>query len=144
MILVDIMAKRPQSILIDFDGIHDPNYPVPIAKDTDYYFEWLESHKSFHFYSCDGHFTANKDNRGYWTASRKIDGKLRRKRLGLSKDLMERHLHETANYLAHTRPTDKYCNVQWLRKRIDELETELRNAQSRIYQLEQKIESLSN
>lgn len=144
------IMKRPRPVLIDFQGINDPSYPQPIKPDSEFWFEWLEHHRSFRFLGEYGlniysspQFTANKDSRGYWTASRKIDGKLRRKRLGNSQQIKYDRLLETANILKQNyKDFDlkheyqalrrKYEiqreQVQWLKfykKRCSELEAEI-------------------
>lgn len=119
--------KRSTTILIDFQGINDPAYPQPISPDSEFWFDWLEKHSSFRFLEnhSDGlyfsnRFTANKDSRGYWTASRKIDGKLRRKRLGNSQQLKYSILVATAQILREDyRERDIHTEYKALRRKYE-------------------------
>lgn len=66
---------------------------------------WLSQVSSFAFHGRNGeHFTARKERRQrggeYWTAYRKVNGKLRRKYLGTSADLALHLLENVANDLA--------------------------------------------
>lgn len=131
---------RTQTILIDTSGINDLTYPVAIEPDTEFWYEWLENHKSFHFRCPSGHFTANKDSRYYWTASRKVNGKLRRKRLGKSSGITYRRLSEAATILAVDLP--RGFTRENARQFYGELVHELKQANTRIYLLEQEIDRL--
>jgi LuxR family maltose regulon positive regulatory protein len=67
----------------------------------DAWHEWLDQVSSFAFQGKDGaHFTALKERRGrsgaYWTAYRKVGGKLKRKYLGLSKEVTLTALEQAA------------------------------------------------
>lgn len=67
--------------------------------------QWLSQVASFAFHGRNGeHFTARKERRQrggeYWTAYRKINGKLKRKYLGASADLALNLLENVANDLA--------------------------------------------
>lgn len=49
--------------------------------------EWLEKNRAFRYETLEDtniRFSATKDPRGYWSAFKKVEGKLRRKRLGNS------------------------------------------------------------
>lgn len=144
--------SRPSKISIDSEGIHDTNYPSVITPDSETWFNWLEQHKSFRFCenTYDGlyrskRFTANKDSKGYWTASRKIDGRLKRKRLGLSYQLTYNKIIEVAtllrnNDLAKT-IDEKY---QQAIKRVKELSWENDCLKSKIKELEDKVKELES
>lgn len=123
---------RPTPILVSQSGIDDPRYPVPIKPDTEAWYDWFENHKSFRYQEnfTDGifiskRFTANKDTRGYWTASRKMDGKLKRKRLGKSRDLTYDKLVEVAIALIARRKYDDPAKMyQEIRKQYEKLKSD--------------------
>lgn len=57
---------------------------------------WLECHNRFRFENPDGgKFTAYKSGKGYWTAQRRVHGKLRHEYLGASSDLTYEVLDQT-------------------------------------------------
>ena len=134
--------KGFEPIKIDHEGIHDPKYPVPIVPDSEFWFEWLESHKSFRFDSPDGHFNANRDNRFYWTASRKVSGQLRRKRLGKASDISYNKLADVAYILAQDMPRGVYTSSD-SRQKIAELQLELEKAYAHIKELESQLREVS-
>jgi LuxR family transcriptional regulator, maltose regulon positive regulatory protein len=73
------------------------------------WWEWLEQVSSFAFQSKDGgHVTALKERRGggksYWIAYRKVDGKLKRKYLGTSREVTLAVLEQGAALLMQTEP----------------------------------------
>jgi LuxR family transcriptional regulator, maltose regulon positive regulatory protein len=76
-----------------------------INDESEMWEQWLKQTVSFAFHSKNGeHFTARKERRQrggeYWTAYRKIGGKLRRKYLGISSDLALSLLEATSIDLA--------------------------------------------
>jgi LuxR family maltose regulon positive regulatory protein len=77
--------------------------------DGDAWREWLERVSSFAFQSKEGgHVTALKEHRGggrvYWIAYRKVDGKLKRKYLGPSREVTLAALEQGAALLTQTEP----------------------------------------
>lgn len=93
------MVKR-RSPLATIEGLSDPKYPAPIRIGSPAWIEWLESHDRFRF-ECDfdAKFTAYKSNKGYWTAQRRYNGKLRHEYLGDSRHLTWEKLERTAKTL---------------------------------------------
>ncbi|MDJ0633611.1 MAG: hypothetical protein QNJ34_10525 [Xenococcaceae cyanobacterium MO_188.B29] len=138
------MAKRSATILINHNGIHDEYQgKILIPPNAEKWYQWLESNKSFHFDNFQGSFTANKDKKGYWTASKKDSCKLKRKRLGLSEAITLKKLEDTClalnskKILAHT-------SEQGLREYTKELLALLVKANTRIYELEKELEKLKS
>ncbi len=93
------MAQRT-SPLATIEGLHLEEYPVPIRIGSSAWTEWLERNNRFRF-ECDfnAKFTAYKSNKGYWTAQRRYNGKLRHEYLGDSRHLSWDKLAETARKL---------------------------------------------
>jgi hypothetical protein len=95
--------KITQAPLVTLDGLHDPTLPalMSIPKTTakmskSGWLEWLERHDRFKFESPTGKFTAYKSSKNYWTAQRRVQGKLRHEYLGASGDLTYHLLDQTA------------------------------------------------
>lgn len=68
-------------------------------RDVDRWLEWLGSHRSFYYQGRDGTFTARRELRGgawYWYAYRQVNGVLRKRYLGRSRDLTEDRLEVVA------------------------------------------------
>jgi len=95
--------KITQAPLVTLDGLHDPTLPalmsIPktrtqISKSG--WLDWLERHDRFKFESPSGKFTAYKSSKNYWTAQRRVHGKLRHEYLGASGDLTYHLLDQTA------------------------------------------------
>lgn len=80
------MAKSP---LVKGDEV-DLGYAAPLRlcpESRDVWCGWLEQNTAFRYESKTDsglRFSASKDPRGYWSAFKKVDGKLRQKRLGNS------------------------------------------------------------
>jgi hypothetical protein len=96
--------KVVQAPLVTFDGLTDPKLPaklsVPKTKAKmrkSGWLEWLEHHNRFKFENpSGGKFTAYKSPKGYWTAQRRVHGKLRHEYLGGSSDLTYETLDQAA------------------------------------------------
>jgi hypothetical protein len=92
--------KTEQAPLVTLNGLGDPVLPIPRTKPQmidSSWLTWLEQHNRFRFENPDGaKFTAYKSGKGYWTAQRRIHGKLRHQYLGASGDLA----YETLNQIA--------------------------------------------
>lgn len=106
--------------------------------DSDYICQWLQENKKFYYEGSNGHFTAHKDSRNYWTASRRVSGKLRKKRLGVSCKINAQKLEDAALFLAVNIPKGVYTNSD-ARAKIAKLQVELQRANTRIYELEKQL-----
>lgn len=81
--------------LVTLDGLSDPALPaimsIPKTRaemSKSDWLEWLECHNRFKFENPHGgKFTAYKSAKNYWTAQRRVQGKLRHEYLGGSSDL---------------------------------------------------------
>jgi hypothetical protein len=86
--------KKPKAPLVNITGLHEKAHPKPIAIGSKGWHDWLNKHHKFHFECGDtAKFTAHKSTRGYWSAQRRVNGKLRHQYLGdsssLSWDILE-------------------------------------------------------
>jgi hypothetical protein len=80
--------KKRKAPLVNINGLHDSTYPNPIAIGSKRWHDWLSKHKKFHFEcGATAKFTAHKSTRGYWSAQRRVNGKLRHQYLGHSSSL---------------------------------------------------------
>jgi hypothetical protein len=112
--------KTEQAPLV-IDGLSDPALPaamnIPRIRTEmpgSEWLDWLESHNRFKFENPDGgKFTAYKSSKGYWTAQRRIHGKLRHDYLGASSNLT----YETLNQIA--RKMDMRDSAYWREKYPD-------------------------
>lgn len=94
-------AKAP---LVTLDGLADPALPTMMSVPKTRaqmrksgWLEWLQRHSRFKFENPHGgKFTAYKSAKGYWTAQRRVQGKLRHEYLGSSSDLTYELLDQTA------------------------------------------------
>jgi hypothetical protein len=93
------MAQR-RSPLATIEGLQVEEYPVPLRVGSPGWIDWLERNNRFRF-ECDfdAKFTAYKSNKGYWTAQRRYNGKLRHEYLGDSRHLTWEKLEQTAKKL---------------------------------------------
>jgi hypothetical protein len=90
--------------LVTLDGLSDLALPavmgVPKTRaemSKSGWLEWLESHNRFKFENPHGgKFTAYKSAKNYWTAQRRVQGKLRHEYLGSSSDLTYELLDQVA------------------------------------------------
>lgn len=96
------MAKT--AALVTLDGLHDPALPavmnIPRTKSEmpkSGWLEWLEKTDRFKFEGSDGSkFTAYKSTKLYWTAQRRVQGRLRHEYLGSSDELTYETLDRVA------------------------------------------------
>jgi hypothetical protein len=80
--------KKRTAPLVNINGLHDSTYPKPIAIGSKRWHDWLNKHHKFHFECGDSaKFTAHKSTRGYWSAQRRVNRKLRHQYLGDSSKL---------------------------------------------------------
>ncbi len=80
-----------------------PGVPEAIQVGSQAWFDWISKATSFRYESSSGSFTAVKEPKksgDYWTAHRRVAGKLRRSYLGLGTDLVLYKLESTATVLA--------------------------------------------
>lgn len=119
------MGKTP---VLEKDKILLPeySYPVCLPQMTETWQKWLEKNRSFRFEDeyLGVNFTACKDTRGYWTAQKRIQGKLYQKRLGTSEMLAQLSpgkLTEVAQELG----TDSPPSPQELQQEISRLRRKL-------------------
>jgi len=89
--------------LVTLDGLTDPTLPAVIGipriraeMPKSAWLEWLESHSRFRFEIPGGKFTAYKSAKGYWTAQRRVHGKLRHEYLGSTQALTYEVLNQIA------------------------------------------------
>ena len=127
------------TILVRYSEVKDDRYPASIKLDTKFWFDWLESIRSFRYECSNGNISVIKDDKGYWTASKKVDGVLRRKRLGVSQSITEQKLVDTVNLLC--------LNSLWndhLRERNQKTKNSTQGMQAYIERLQQKIADLES
>jgi LuxR family transcriptional regulator, maltose regulon positive regulatory protein len=79
--------------------------PVPLDAESDRWWRWLEQVPSFAFHSKDGeHFATRQERQArggvYWTAYRKMNGRLKQKYLGTPQEVTLARLEEMATTLA--------------------------------------------
>lgn len=119
--------------------LKDSGYPAAIVVGTPFWFEWLESHESFNFENTDGKFTAVK-TRGYWTAHRRVKGKLYRHYLGASQDLKLNKLCEAAKDI-----TTSVFSLAQSRKpeHQSSYETDCETTKSSLLNSEEKVKQLA-
>jgi hypothetical protein len=82
------MMANSKAPLVDIEGLHADGYPVLVRIGSDAWVDWLERNSKFRF-ECgsNARFTAYKSSKGYWTAQRRYNGKLRHEYLGVSRQL---------------------------------------------------------
>jgi hypothetical protein len=80
-----------------------------------------------------------KDDRGYWTASKKVDGVLRRKRLGVSQSITIQKLRDAVNLLCLTGCWKEHLTEKDKRYRESE-----RGQQDYIQRLKERIADLED
>lgn len=95
--------KTRETPLVTLDGLSDLNLPaamqIPKTRAEmlkSGWLEWLEKHKQFRLELPEGKFTAYKSAKGYWTAQRRVNGKLRHEYLGSTNDLTYETLDQAA------------------------------------------------
>jgi hypothetical protein len=123
--------------LVRYSEAHDPNHPAPIRVDSEFWFQWLENVRSFRYECENGNISVIKDDRGYWTASKKVDGSLRRKRLGVSRGITIEKLRDAVNLLC--------LNSLWnqhLKEQSQNFKNSKQGMQFQVERLELKIADL--
>ena len=96
--------KTTQAPLVTLDGLTDSALPAVMSiprtrgeMPKSGWLEWLECHDRFKFENpSGGKFTAYKSAKSYWTAQRRVQGKLRHEYLGASSDLTYELLEQAA------------------------------------------------
>lgn len=99
------------------DGLHSSDLPgvlaIPHEKakvQSSGWHDWLVTHSKFRFETPSGSFTAYKSEKGYWTAQRRMDRKLRHQYLGESHTLTYETLDEAARTLGAPDYWDKHVS----------------------------------
>lgn len=90
------MARKVTAVEVSYDKIIESGIEVG---STDW-FQWLEESRSFHYTCSQGHFTANKNSKGYWYAQRRSEAKLLQHYMGQSQKLTLETLKEAASKLS--------------------------------------------
>lgn len=94
------MNTKLKAPIADINGLHVEGYPVPIRIGSSGWIDWLEHNRQFRFQcGSEAKFTAYKSLKGYWTAQRRYNGKLRHEYLGDSRHLTWEKLERTATKL---------------------------------------------
>jgi chromosome segregation ATPase len=98
--------KTKESPTVREDGLHSSDLPGVLAipherakVQSSGWHDWLLTHSKFRVEISSRSFTAYKSEKGYWTAQRRKDGKLRHQYLGESHTLTYETLDETARIL---------------------------------------------
>lgn len=89
------MARKITAVEVGYDQINELNIRVGSPE----WFQWLEDNRSFHYSCSQGHFTANKNSKGYWYAQRRSEGNLLQHYLGQSPKLTLEGLQDAASKL---------------------------------------------
>jgi hypothetical protein len=104
-----------------------------IEVDSPQWYEWLENNSSFR-YQCElGNITLIKDGL-YWTAAKKVDGRLRRKRAGKNSELTRDKLWALTALLCLNGIYKDY-----LREKGDRQRSTKKGLERRIKDLEKKL-----
>jgi hypothetical protein len=127
------------TFLVRYSEAHDPNCPAPIRVDSQFWYQWLESIRSFRYECENGNISVIKDDRGYWTASKKVDGSLRRKRLGVSHSITSQKLRDAVNLLCLNS-----CWKEHLKEKDKRYRESERGKQYYIERLQEKIADLES
>lgn len=94
------MKDKTNRIIVCNDRCHDPSLPTYFTVGGKFWYEWLETATSFRYEGNNGGMSVFRENRsGYWVASKKVNGELRRKRLGASHEVSAMRLIEANNLL---------------------------------------------
>jgi hypothetical protein len=125
------------TFLVRHQEVHDPNHPAPIKVDSNFWFEWLETIRSFRYECENGNISVIKDDRDYWTASKKVNGVLRRKRLGVSRSITLQKLRDAVSLLCLNG-----CWKEHLAEKDTRYKQSERGQQDYIERLKQKIVDL--
>ncbi|MEG4627925.1 hypothetical protein Q5691_27025 [Microcoleus sp. w1-18aA5] len=88
-------------------GILEPEYGSMIQIDTKCWFTWLTENDSFR-YESNNHpsFRARKEKK-YWYGYRKVDGKLYKRYIGISNEVTQDRLEQTAEEFVEISTPDK-------------------------------------
>lgn len=99
----------------------------PIAK------EWLKQGKNFRYECEHGNVTIMCDKQENWTASKKVDQKLRRKRIGKAKDINRESLRAVTKLLCNQDDWNEY--QAGLRAKRKPKQNKLEETIARLYQV---------
>lgn len=89
--------------------LHGAGHKFPLSLESPSWKEWLHRHKRFHLVSGKNQVSVYKSN-GYWVAQKRIEGKLRQKRLGNTQKLACTPWEALAQIVEQvTIHIDKYC-----------------------------------
>lgn len=106
-----IMSRRITAVEVSYDKLSESDIKVGSAD----WFGWLECNRSFHYSCSKGHFTANKNSKGYWYAQRRVRGELLQHYMGQAAKLTLESLLDAAEKLAlaeiNNRPSNKLVRV---------------------------------
>jgi hypothetical protein len=124
---------------------------IEIEVDSPQWLEWLKNNSSFR-YQCElGNITLIKDGL-YWTAAKKVDGRLRRKRAGKDSELTKDKLWALTALLCVKKIYTDYLREKGDRQRstkkgleqkIEDLEKKLADREEIIAALKEKLLSVS-
>jgi hypothetical protein len=133
------MGSKQSKPIIRDGYVWDDSLLSSFTVKSDYFLEWLENNKSFRFVPSGDEnkaYTAFKDSKGYWIAQRRVNGKLRSKRLGNSERVSKMPLEnfwDVAVWLAGDYQTkddkieDLEVKVKSLSKTIEESQKQSNN-----------------
>lgn len=120
---------------------------TPLSLASDSWQEWLETNQKFKLIAEENAFTAFKDKRGYWTAQKRVNGKLNQKRLGNSSVLAKlsiedleaiaRDLCKSASHI----PVPKSISTNVVQD-DENLQSELRKIQNKLSIMQQGQQGL--
>lgn len=133
------------TIVVRYSEVKDDRYPAPIKLGTKFWYEWLEDVRSFRYECSNGNISVIKDDKGYWTASKKVDGVLRRKRLGVSQSITEQKLVDAVNLLCLNSLWNDYLREQGHKNKNSSqgMQFHLERLQQRITDLESQLQRVS-
>lgn len=106
-----IMPRRITAVEVSYDKLSESGINVGSPD----WFGWLECNRSFHYSCSKGHFTANKNSKGYWYAQRRVRGELLQHYMGQTAKLTLESLLDAAEKLSlaeiSERPHNKLVKV---------------------------------
>jgi hypothetical protein len=132
------------TVVVRNDLCEDPNYDGDWVK-------WLESVKSFRYECRHGNISVVRDGE-YWTASKKVNGQLRRKRLGRSESVTIEKLTETAKTLCvnvfykehlERQSEKKRETARGVREYSENIKRRLKDSEVKINYLENRLREVS-
>jgi hypothetical protein len=124
-----------------------PDFPAPLSLSSSEWQNWLERHAKFRYKGNNTTFTAFKDNRGYWVAQKRVEGKLRQKRLGNSQTLAKTSEAQLAD-IAQTLCAQDYerqkrdRDPDYLTHQITQLQAEVGQWKDKFYQARRDYQAL--